>query len=389
MRTGMWLVAVLGYVIQTKAISHVYSLTDPEKQQSSSHQEALCLLFAHLSAWTVMAPLTELFSRLKSGSLGGNGPRFTEMLPVTISAAVVTDEELFLDNDSLPRATGTLRTQLKRLLQVVVLASLLIVAGYTFLVALRLSPALDVAMMHNTSMFEIVSLLLVVAGVAPRKHLVRNFALMVVILAGIFIVSYTKATSDLLSGKLSVNESTGELDDPFLFDRLKGALTCGLGALTIGPFFVLWSKWSATAQTGPVDSIRPYLTHRERTRISNFEISQLGVMNLLILGPLLFFSGTNNLWAQCTWSKSAWILVSVFAGHLPMIWALVNLSDRVSPQYASTCFVGAIVFMAAADCISETTQIIVTRWEVIGYLMISVAGLLLGRRYLSTAKTDS
>ncbi|SCU91454.1 LAFA_0F03840g1_1 [Lachancea sp. 'fantastica'] len=377
--TGLWLVAVLGYVVQTKSVSYVYDISYETQQQRPSQRDVLYLLFVHLSSWILVAPLTQLFSRVKNGFLSRNGSWLGDAMEV--------DPEISGYNNGRSTPNHTLASRFKHLVQIATLALLIVVAGYTFFVALGLSPAVDVAIMHGTSMFEIVSLLLVVMGLVPGKKLGRSFALTVVILIGIFIVSYTKGTCDLLSGKLSMNESTGELDDPFLFDRLKGALTCGLGALTIGPFFVLWSKWSAASSNESTTSIRPFLTHTERSYISNLEISHLGVANLLIVGPMLFLRSAGGPFHQNnTLSNSAWILLSVFAGHLPMIWALVHLSDRVSLAFSSTCFVGFIVFTALADCIFDSAQVVVTRWEVVGYLMISVAGLLLARHHLVAAK---
>ncbi|CEP61252.1 mannosylinositol phosphorylceramide synthase regulatory subunit LALA0_S02e10154g [Lachancea lanzarotensis] len=379
MRAGLWLVAVLGYVVQTKTLSHVYNVSYETQQQRPTQQDVLYLLFVHLSSWILVAPLTQLCSRVKDRLEGRSGSW-------AFSAVAVGAELLGADNDGRSRPNRTLASHFRQLVQITTLSLLLVIAGYTFFVALGLSPAVDVAIMHGTSMFEIVSLLLVVMGLAPGKKLGRSFAFMLIVLTGIFIVSYTKGTCDLLAGKLSVNEATGELDDPFLFDRLKGALTCGLGALTIGPFFVLWNKWSAASPNESTTSIRPFLTHAERSCISNIEISQLGIANLLIVGPMLFLASAGRPFAQnSTLSSSAFMLLSVFAGHLPMIWAMVHLSDRVSLQFTSTCFVGFIVFTALADCIFDSAHVVVTRWEVIGYLLISVAGLLLGRHHLAKA----
>ncbi|SCU78986.1 LANO_0A04720g1_1 [Lachancea nothofagi CBS 11611] len=370
MRAGLWIVAVVGYVIQTKTISHIYT------DSTNKHLDALYLVFSHFLAWTLVGPLTQLFCRLKYGTTGRHGlwhrafwaaPPRTPDLERSISGSCCS------------------KWQLKRFLRIVVLASLLGISLYTFFVALGLSPALDVAIIHNLSMFEIVSLLLVVAGVASRRCLLRNFALMLVILLGILVVSYTKDTCDMLSGKVSINPKTGELDDPFLFDRLKGALICGLGSLTVGPASVMWHNWTATAPIESEDLTAPNLNARETSYILNYEISSVGAVALLIFGPLILLSSKESSINQVAIFKSAWILISIFAGHIPMILALVHLSERVSPQFTTTCFVGSIVFVALAEWIAESGQTIITRWEVIGYLTLSIAGLILAYQYWSSS----
>lgn len=374
MRIALWLIAVVGYVVQIKCISHIYSTS------VQGTLDVLYFLFAHCSSWILVAPLTQVYYYVRYGKTNRR-----EIWNMGFWVAI-QDYNIGSDAEAQMQGASKVGRQVKRALQFAILAGLISIAGYTFLMSLNLSPALDIAIIHNTSMFEIVSLLLVVTGLASRRHLLQNFLMMVVILIGILIVSYTKATCDVLSGKLSINQDTGELNDPFLFDRLKGALICGLGALTIGPVFVLWSKWTANAKNTKEGAIRPFTTSRDRNYVSNCEISLVGVFNLMILGTALLVCGKGGSGSQTVMYKSEWILVSIFAGHLPMVVATVHLSRRVSPIFTSTCFIGCIVFTALADWIAESAQSIITRWEVIGYLMVSITGIFLGRRYLATAR---
>lgn len=374
MRAALWLIAVLGYVIQIKCISHIYSKSLQE------NLDVPYFLFAHCSSWILVAPLTRIVLYIKYGKSSRRELWSLGFLAATQSRICNDDTEAQYSN------VNRLRYQIKRIVQFSVLASLISIAGYTFLVSLKLSPALDIAIIHNTSMFEIVSLLLVVSGLASRRHLFQNFLMMATILIGILIVSYTKATCDVLSGKLSINPTTGELSDPFLFDRLKGALICGLGALTIGPVFVLWTKWTANATNKNSDSLRSFTRPSDKVYLLNCEISLIGVLNLIILGTVLLVFWKRDPGNQSVIFGSWWILVSIFAGHLPMVLAVVHLCDRVSPIFVSTCFIGSIVFTALADWIAESSQTIITRWEVIGYLVISVTGILLGRRYYTSAR---
>ena len=119
---------------------------------------------------------------------------------------------------------------------------------------------------------------------------------------------------------------------------------------------------------------------------THLDVYKRQVLNLIILGTVLLVFWKRDPGNQSVIFGSWWILVSIFAGHLPMVLAVVHLCDRVSPIFVSTCFIGSIVFTALADWIAESSQTIITRWEVIGYLVISVTGILLGRRYYTSAR---
>ncbi|SCU80569.1 LADA_0B08328g1_1 [Lachancea dasiensis] len=380
MLAELWLCAVIGYVAQTIGISRLFG-----RSSSGGSTDVMLILGAQLSSWIVVGPLSQLFCRLKYGCKSRSGwwkaaffpqpPRFSD-----------TVRDLCLPVATTPTAKGNPKVLLSQLVRALFLAIMLCSAQYTYLVALGLSPALDVAIIHNLSMFEIVSLLLGITGMASRRNMLRNFALIIIVLVGILTISYTKASCDLLSGKLALNTKTGELDDPFLFDRLKSALTCGLGALAVGPVFVMWSKWTSATQSCTEDTSSSKLGQAVKVCTLSYEISVIGVINLLILAPIMTYHRQELPLTVPSVSETLYIFLFVFAGHLVMVASLVHLSFQVSPRFTSTCFLGSIVFTALADWVTQTNEITITRWEVIGYITLSVSGLILGRQYLSHAK---
>lgn len=377
MRMILWITAIAGYVIQTKCVSHIYSTTVYDDT------DPVYLLFAHLSAWVLIFPLSQLYYYLRHGLL------FSDQLRICGSifskTARPSDPELQLQvshNHAKPPGDSVAA----RFAKLGALCVLVSVPMYTYFLSLSISPALDISIIHHTSIFEIVSLLIGVCGLASTRRLFSNFVAMVFTLLGILVVSYTNATSDLLSGKLSINASTGELEDPFLFDRLKGSLICGLGALLFGPFVVLWERWVMKRVRDQLRSLRLGEQDSERSAthknlILNFEMSVLGLANILILGPILFLVCRNNPQRQTTGFKSSWTIVSILLGHLPYVLSLAQLSSVASPQYATTCSLGAIIMMSVVEWICQGAVTVMTRWQVVGYLVLSAGCLWLTWSY--------
>ncbi|SCW01580.1 LAFE_0E02784g1_1 [Lachancea fermentati] len=375
----LWVTTVAGYVIQTKSISHIYSNTVDQKT------DALYFLFTHYASWILVSPLTILYYCVKNRSQ----PKSQAIAMRSLG----TRDNISEDVETQILESKQSRIDIIHLIKLFVLAVLMAIGGYTYFMSLKMSPAVDIAIIDNTSKFEIVSLLIGVCGITSRRHVLRNFLLMTLILVGVVIVSYTKATCDLLSGKLSINQETGELTDPFLFDRLKGALICGLGALVNGPIIVLWNKWivrgiveasDTDEDEDGIDQITNKNSSVEKSLAINYQISLIGIINLLFLGPILLFNCRHNPPTQTVGFKSAWTIVSVLLGHLPMLLSYVHLSEKSSPEFATTTFIGSIIATAIAEWIGESTMTIVTRWEVVGYLIVSIGAILLASNYKST-----
>ncbi|KAK5959521.1 mannosylinositol phosphorylceramide synthase regulatory subunit PWA37_003482 [Arxiozyma heterogenica] len=250
--------------------------------------------------------------------------------------------------------------------KLVVLSSLLVIPVFTYMLALSLSPAFDVALIQNTSIFEIVTLLYGVCGISKRKYIFRNFLVMCAALLGILIISYTKATCDILAGKLSINPTTGEISDPFLFDRLKASLLCGLGNLPVGLFAVMWNSWFGQRS----NTIQQQSAH----------LSLIGIISLAMLVPfgpgfkvfyecIQLFNGDGLFWST--------LLGSVFLGTVPFFCALLYLNRISSPEYLTTCNLGSIISMGIMEWLAEPTQTTIVRWEVVGYIMLSLSCLFL------------
>lgn len=269
-------------------------------------------------------------------------------------------------NNSVER--GALFEKSGYLAKLVVLSFLLLVAVFSYMNSLSLTPAFDVSLVQNTSIFEITSLLYGVCGLTRRKNVFRNFLLMMVALIGILLVSYTKATCDVLAGKFSINEKTGELNDPFLFDRLKSCLLCGLGALTLGPVAVLWNRW---------------FNYSHRITISHQCQHLTFIASICMVALLPSLPNALSTMAKVPTDRAFWLgaLVTIFLGTLPHIFSLLQIQRQTFPSYSTTVNLGAIIFMGISDWICEPKQTTVLRWEVVGYVMLTISCVVLSVTY--------
>ncbi|CCD25958.2 mannosylinositol phosphorylceramide synthase regulatory subunit NDAI_0G01820 [Naumovozyma dairenensis CBS 421] len=428
---ALWFTIVLGYVIQTKGFSHIQSKRYPSNVQTplhsnpnrdsysnstsaptlhgrsnipnatattatgeplNSHTLTVYLTFIYFASWLLILPISRIWNETTSSStfstVSSNDNE--QLLPLSMNDPNGnSSSSLSLDDGDTNDAT--LGDKIKKeeefrvlspstfkyVCKLFILSLLAVINVFTYNLALSLSPAFDVALIENTSIFEIVTLLYGVCNVSRKNYIFRNFFVMMIALIGILIVSYTKATCDLLAGKLSINQDTGEVTDPFLFDRLKGALICGLGALTIGPFAVLWNYWFATTTvTSPTSKSVKKATLTEQSS----HLALIGCISMFLLLPFLPTLPSPNEYISLLYSdKSFWltIMASVMFGILPNVIAMIELNNYAPPEYLTTCFLGIIIFMGLADWICEPTQTVIVRWEVIGYIMLSISCVIL------------
>lgn len=255
-----------------------------------------------------------------------------------------------------------LRSRFKQFSKIFILSLLLSVTVLSYTLALSMTPAFDVTLIQNTSIFEIITLLYGVCGIAQRQNVFCNFIIMMVALIGILIVSYTNATCDLLAGKLSINKETGEVNDPFLFDRLKAALLCGLCSLTMGPFAVLSHKW---------------LTN-EKLVTNKKNICAIAITCILLLVP--FIPKQSSFWRDINSNnRYGWLflILAIVGGVLPNIISVILLTKNSPPEFITTANLSVIVLMGLVQGLSESDQTYVVRWEVIGYLMLTVSSIIL------------
>ncbi|CCE61493.1 hypothetical protein TPHA_0A04180 [Tetrapisispora phaffii CBS 4417] len=260
------------------------------------------------------------------------------------------------------RAQGWRKT--RYFFKLLLLSILILIPVFAFLSSLSIAPAFDISLIQSTSIFEITILLYGICGLSRRKSVFRNYIIMMIALSGVLVVSYTKATCDLLAGKLSINKETGELNDPFLFDRLKGTLICGLGSLPVGPFAVLYNRW--------------FNKNKSTLVKQGNHLAWIGLINMCILLP--FFPKLSSETASLLYSgKSFWlpIFASIVFGAVPHLLSLLFLNRNTIPEYAPTTALGAIIVMGLAEWICEPNQTYIVRWEVIGYLALAICCIIL------------
>lgn len=376
--TIYWFIAVFGYIIQTKCLSILQTRNKLEdNDDEKAHQGLMVLLtFIYFSSWLLLRPMSFFFSRNQTENKSYR----------TLSTESTTDVELQTFSETQENVAPTVadvhasfpsqRFTAKYIAKLLTLSVLLLVAMLSYTMALSMSPGFDISLIQNTSIFEITSLLYGVCGLTKRRNIFRNFAIMMAALFGILIVSYTKATCDLLAGKLSINESTGELNDPFLFDRLKSSLLCGLGALTLGPFAVLWNRWFNSSKN---ITLTQQCTH----------LSMIGFICMVCLLPL--FPSLKNAILFIYKDQTFWgiALASTLLGSLPSALSLLQINRNRTPEYATTINLGNIIFMGISDWIFEPTQTTIIRWEVIGYIILSVCCIVLSMVYYDKRKISS
>lgn len=378
-----WFTAVAGYIIQTKCFSQ---LQTKEKHDSASddtvHRGLMVVLaFMYFASWLLLSPVASFFERTKKEQ---KKRALTAPLTLSSSSSDLELQTLAEETHETPvpavlnrddKTESSRKMSLKYFLQLLTLSFLLLIPVLSYIMALSMSPGFDIALIQNTSVFEITSLLYGVCGFTKRKKVVSKFMIMMIALLGILIVSYTKATCDLLAGKLSINEKTGELNDPFLFDRLKSSLLCGLGALLLGPFAVLWNRW---------------FNKRSQNATLSQQCSHLSLMGVMCMVMLLpFFPSLMKTISLVYNDQKFWLisLCAIFFGTLVHVASLLQINRKTSPEYSTTINLGTIIFMGISDWICEPGQTTIVRWEVIGYIMLSVCCIMLSVSYYDKKRT--
>lgn len=419
-----WFGTVLGYVSQTKCLSIIQSqlltrnlakgnntLKNPLSKEETSYILTIYLTFIYCVSLLFMLPISQFISEKLSNAQNINlneDPESIQTDPPFIEMELLdahSEEHDFNDGTDISTGTNNLihsssdsNTNLNSIAlstssssndntiaylgKLIVLSIFLIIPLFTYIYALSLSPAFDVSLIQNTAVFEITTLLLGVFNISKKKNLFRNFFIMMMALIGILIISYTKATCDLLSGKLSINQHTGEVVDPFLFDRLKAGLVCGLGSLAIGPFVVLWHHWFIKGKNVHSENTAP--STRDFLVKQSTHISLIGTLCLFMLLPFIpNISNSFQIISLLYMDKFFWVTImgSIIFGTVPHILSIIGLTNEKSPEYLTTCNLGAIIFMGLAEWISEPSQTTIVRWEVIGYIMLASSCIFLSISY--------
>lgn len=369
----LWLTVLGSYIVQTKSfskilgrptynnnnnnnnisnINNIHNATDDSKDNTIKPIKNLSVQIAivYFAAWFLLIPLSRFWNLPHKSSS-------TENEDVEVS-------NLNLDRDDTTQESkfSVLCSKLKHFSKIFTLSLFISIAVLSYTLALTMTPAFDVTLIQNTSIFEITTLLYGVCGVSKRQNVFRNFIFMMMALIGILIVSYTNATCDLLAGKLSINKETGEVNDPFLFDRLKAALLCGLGSLTIGPFAVLSNKW---------------LTN-EKPSMNRRNVSYIALTSICLLIP--FIPKKSSFWMDMNSNnESGWLflMIAIVGGILPNIISIILLNKNSPPEFVTTANLAVIVLMGIVQGLSESNETYIVRWEVIGYIMLTCSAIFL------------
>ncbi|AMD22116.1 HGL224Wp [Eremothecium sinecaudum] len=336
----------ISYYIEVRAIAHV-CIAD-----RINNGDPLFLLFTHILPWLLLYPIALVYYRLKDDI------PFAESLRNTKQTCTMGD------------AASNQRFQsINSVLKLVTLSTLLIISMYSFMTALSIAPVFDVAIIHNTSMLEIIVLFATVAGVATNnmRSLAKRFISIFNALIGIVLVAYFNASSDLLSGKFSINPSTGESSDPFLFDRLKASLICGLGSLFIGPYVFLLERWCINTSrqiTGSGRWLKMYAW-----------FSAIGLTSILMLSVVSLYSGGfKYMFHMCgSITRSPWFLLSMICGKLPTVMGSAHLIMSDSIESLTLLPILRIIVVWLGQWCIEAENRILTLGEVVGFLMLVIS----------------
>lgn len=410
--------AIVTYVIQTNLLAKIQSkqfalhaaavTSDIDGNLSSSDDDAAAsltvyLAFAYFAGWMLLFPLSNLIkddnnitlrdsnsfplSRLNSEN-GMNSERIdtsTNVPSILITSAPSRDPNNSIDSLHplpLPALTHsstedsyssmTNHDVLVYVFKLFVLSICCIIPITAYIYSLSLCPVFDVVLMQRVSIFEISMLLFGIIEVqkhswAHSRKIFQSYILMLISLFGTLLISYSRASSDLASGKIKINSETGELADPFLFDRLKGYLIVGLCSLPIGLFNILWHHWFQI----PSSSIRRQAHH----------LSCIGLISIICLLP--FFPHI-PFWGSPISSllysvKGFWIplILAIGLGTLPHSLFLLYLHQYNKPQYVLTTSLFYIVTMSILEWLNGRATDL---GEFSGLLMVIFGGLVLAKK---------
>lgn len=417
----IWFTTIVSYIIQTRTLSSIYmnhGSSDLSKSKSSDDNSSTSNLtgipvyisFFYFLTWLLLLPTTKFLTRFfnfdnrsstnngffftrGSVSSAASGSSSSTSRPIMFldnenSNDYYENESLYLENNKKMKSSSNttslyandlnvnpapviLNKGPQYYFKILSLSILVLLPVLTYNLALSISPAFDTAFIQNISIFEISILLLGIFGQTKRQNVFRNYCIMLFTLISALVISYTKANSDMLAGKLTINEETGELNDPFLFDRLKGALACGLGALPMGLFYCLWNKWF---------NMSPSLKLNDQAK----HLSLVAICNLILLLPLIlripFHDNISILLSQ----KSFWLplLISVIFGTIPHMLSLLYLLKNLTPEFAITTNLGTLIFIGITEwLLEESKQTTIVRGEVIGYICLTIGCTLLTSTY--------
>lgn len=393
---------IISYVIQTLCFSKILSrinlaagnyTDDPVLNAGTRPDFHVQLSMMYFLSWLLLLPFSNfiwshnlkledssdtastvavLETVLEDDESGGEGEEREEGL----SAEQQTIEYRSQQEPLLRRLVSSLGYFVKILLASCLISTVIV----TYNKSLSLIPPFDVSLIQNVSIFEVVTLSYAVSNIARNENVFRNFVIQLFILLNCVLLAYTNATSDFLSGKLSINNVTKEVKDPFLFDRLKGGLLTGLGALAIGPFAVMCNV--ALNKGTPTNK-------NSNNRKILFLIS---ITSFLILLPMLpspreHLEAIQSIHQSSTSRLQFWscLVAGIALGTLPNIVSIIKLNAEYPVEVVTTCNLAAISLMGFVKWIGDIGQMVVVGWNVVANVVLLLGTVFL---YHTLSNTD-
>lgn len=373
----LWIVIIVTYMIQTRFFEKIVGreqIVDSQTQEvdNSAYTKqgfTVHLAILYLLSWYLLIPFNKwIWSHNESHDF------------ITRQQRELKDREDELEDLSepieLPQTTTSisssstsLSSNISYFAKILTMSFFLAITVVTYTLGLGLSPSFDITLIQNCAFFEIVTLLYGVCSVSRNKNVFRNFLIMMVAVISILIVSYTNATCNLLAGKMSVNKETKEVNDPWLFDRLKAGLITGLGSLAIGPFAVWCNQWFEDKSIKRADKIK----------INTKNLFYLPTVSILLLLPFLNLGNFGLIVEEYFSQPKFWLnlFVATVCGTLPNIVAIVKLNAYYPNEFITTCNLGVIIITGLFEWICESGHTVIVRWEVISYIFLSICTITL------------
>lgn len=367
----LWLSVIGSYIIQTKLFEKIVGreriVEDSSNQAQASQQQlvkpnfTIHLAIIYLLSWYLLIPFSNII-------WSHNLSQDKEVRDLSIDEA---DEDMSTPI-SLPEPNSTshkssVGSKMHYFFKIMAMSFFLALIVVTYTMGLGLSPAFDVSLIQNCAFFEMTTLLYGVCGVSRNKNVFRNFLIMMVAVVSILIISYTNATCNLLADKLSVNKVTGEVNDPWLFDRLKAGLLCGLGSLSMGPFAVGCNRWFESSN------------HLEKITFNRKNLFYIPLGSILFLIPFLNLNDFSKISEEYLSNGKFWfyLITGILFGTLPNIISVIKLNASYPNEFVTTCNLGAIIMMGLVEWICESGHTVIVRWEVVSYIFLSLCTIAL------------
>ncbi|SMN21443.1 similar to Saccharomyces cerevisiae YBR036C CSG2 Endoplasmic reticulum membrane protein [Maudiozyma saulgeensis] len=372
----LWLTAVVTYMIQTRSFENIVGreqLVDQKTQQVQKSQSVprqgftVHLAILYLLSWYLLIPFSKLIwsHNETEDTINNNNNKINGVNSDMDDADVDLSEPI-----ELPQPASTdksLSSNIRYFVKILTMSCFLAITVVTYTLGLGLSPSFDITLIQNCAFFEMTTLLYGVCSVSRNKNVFRNFLIMMLAVISILIVSYTNATCNLLAGKMSVNKETKEVNDPWLFDRLKAGLITGLGSLAIGPFAVWCNQWFEESP------------RVEKIKINKKNLFYLPTFSIILLLPFLNLGNLGLIVEEYLSQPKFWLnlFVGIVFGVLPNMISIIKLNAHYPNEFITTCNLGVIIITGLFEWICESGQTVIVRWEVISYIFLTLCTITL------------